>query len=220
MPFLKPAPRSANIRIERVAKVKINVLKPVSSGVKKSGHVTKSSPSSATGKSSPKALAKVDKPIKKTSDETKAKSTEPKSPKAKTEPKTPKLKTPKPKTKGKNPSAKASGDPAPIPSSTKTSNRVTKRTKKRKELPKGLVAIGSFGSAAATHRAQLGVGKSNVRLLPTALPVPLRVKKAGEVETSAKGSAEPKKKKVTIAATGMTTPSPTPSRGSSVSRKQ
>ncbi|KAK0382348.1 hypothetical protein CLIM01_00320 [Colletotrichum limetticola] len=213
MPFLKPAPRSANIRIERVAKVKINVLKPISSGVKKSGHVTKSSPSSATGKSSPKALAKVDKPIKKTSDETKAKSTEPKSPKAKTEPK-----TPKPKNKGKNPSAKASGDPAPIPSSTKTSNRVTKRTKKRTELPKGLVAIGSFGSAAATHRAQLGVGKSNVRLLPTALSVPLRVKKAGEVETSAKGSAEPKK--VTIATTGMTTPSPTPSRGSSVSRKQ
>ncbi|KAK1538999.1 uncharacterized protein CCOS01_00313 [Colletotrichum costaricense] len=215
MPFLKPAPRSANIRIERVAKVKINVLKPISSGVKKSGHVTKSSPSSATGKSSPKALAKVDKPTKKTSAETKAKSTEPKSPKAKTDPK-----TPKPKTKGKNPSAKASGDPAPIPTSTKTSNRVTKRTKKRTELPKGLVAIGSFGSAAAAHRAQLGVGKSNVRLLPTALPVPLRVKKAGEVETSAKGSAEPKKKKVTIATTGMTTPSPTPSRGSSVSRKQ
>ncbi|KAK1537802.1 hypothetical protein CPAR01_07915 [Colletotrichum paranaense] len=203
MPFLKPAPRSANIRIERVAKVRINVLKPVTSGVKKSSHVTKSSPSSATGKSSPKAHAKVDKPIKKTSDETKAK----------TEPK-----TPKPKNKGKNPSAKASGDPAPIPSSTKTSNRVTKRTKKRTELPKGLVAIGSFGSAAATHRAQLGVGKSNVRLLPTALSVPLRVKKAGEVETSAKGSTEPKK--VTIATTGMTTPSPTPSRGSSVSRKQ
>ncbi|KAG7057330.1 hypothetical protein JMJ77_0004719 [Colletotrichum scovillei] len=217
MPFLKPAPRSANIRIERVAKVKVNVLKPVSSGVKKPGHVTKSSPSSAKGKSSPKPPSKVDKVIKKTSTEsTKAKSTELKSPNARTDPK-----TPKPKTKGK-PINKASGDPAPIPSSTKTSNRVTKRTKKTKELPKGLVAIGSFGSAAATHRAQLGAGKSNVRLLPTALPVPLPSKKE-EVEASAKGSAEPKekkKKKVTIASVGLTTPSPTPSRGSSVSRKQ
>ncbi|KXH34772.1 hypothetical protein CSIM01_12854 [Colletotrichum simmondsii] len=217
MPFLKPAPRSANIRIERVAKVKVNVLKPVSSGVKKSPHVAKSSPA-AKGKSSPKAPSKVDKVTKKTSTESiKAKSTEPKSPKAKTDPK-----TPKPKTKGKKPIDKASGDPAPIPSSTKTSNRVTKRTKKTKELPKGLVAIGSFGSAAATHRAQMGVGKSNIRLLPTALPVPLPPKKKeeGEVEGSAKGSAEPKKKKVTIATVGLTTPSPTPSRGSSVSRKQ
>ncbi|KXH50458.1 hypothetical protein CNYM01_03318 [Colletotrichum nymphaeae SA-01] len=215
MPFLKPAPRSANIRIERVAKAKINVLKPVSCGVKKPGHVTKSSPSAAKGKSSPKAPAKVDKVTKKTSDETKAKSTEPKSPEARTDPK-----TPKPKTKGKKATDKASGDPAPILSSTKTSNRVTKRTKKTKELPKGLVAIGSFGSAAATHRAQLGAGKSNVRLLPRALPVPLPSKKE-EVEASAEGSAEPKKKKkVTIASVGLTTPSPTPSRGSSVSRKQ
>ncbi|EXF82968.1 hypothetical protein CFIO01_01338 [Colletotrichum fioriniae PJ7] len=211
MPFLKPAPRSANIRIERVVKAKVNVLKPVSSGVKRARYVTKSSPSAADKeKSSPETSAKV---TKKTSDEIKATSTEPKTPKPKT------------KTKGTKTTDKASADPARIPSSTKTGNRVSKpkRTKKSKELPKGLVAIGSFGSAAATHRAQLGAGQSNVRLLPTALPFPLPVKKAGEAEGSAKGSAEPKKmekKKVTIAAVGLTTPSPTPSRGSSQSRKQ
>ncbi|KAK1637739.1 hypothetical protein BDP81DRAFT_405754 [Colletotrichum phormii] len=204
MPILKPAPRSANIRIERVP-VEKKVLKPAPSGVKKRKFVTKSSPSADKGKTSTKTADKI---ANKTSDETKADL------KVKGDPKS----KPKPKGKGKAKATdKASGDPATIPTSMKSSNRVTKRTKKSKELPKGLVAIGSFGSAAATHRSRLGA-KTNIRLLPSALPLP--IKKEGDGE-GAKATAEPKKteKKATIATTGLTTPSPTPSRCSSRSRK-
>ncbi|KAK1658499.1 hypothetical protein BDP55DRAFT_397899 [Colletotrichum godetiae] len=206
MPILKPAPRYANIRIERVPTEK-KVLKPAPSGVKKRKIVAKSSPSAGKSKTSAKPADKV---ANKTSDKKKA---EPKT-KGDPEPKS------KPKGKGKAMATdKASGDPATIPTSMKSSNRVTKRIKKRKELPKGLAAIGSFGSAAATHRSQLGA-KTNIRLLPSALPLPARKEvKAGAV--GAKAAAEPKntEKKVNMATTGLTTPSPTPSRGSSRSRK-